>query len=120
MGCMAEDNTSTTAYAIHVWLGALGNGMHARGQPIADGRLSLSSLGTDGESGASITDGMRLQVTCGSADRMVFIWEVATRKLLYKLPGHTGSVNEAVFHPEEPIVCSASSDRQLFLGELTT
>lgn len=57
-------------------------------------------------------------MTCGSADRMVYIWEVASRKVLYQLPGHNGSVNEAVFHHEEPIVCSASSDRQLFLGEL--
>ena len=49
---------------------------------------------------------------------MVYIWDVASRKLLYKLPGHSGSVNDSVFHPTEPIVCSASSDRQLYLGEL--
>lgn len=61
-----------------------------------------------------------LQITCGSADRMVNVWDVASRKLVYKLPGHNGSVNDSVFHPTEPIICSASSDRQLYLGELTT
>jgi len=63
---------------------------------------------------------VRLQVVSGSADRSVYVWEVASRKVLYKLPGHNGTVNEAVFHPTEPIICSASSDRQLFLGELAT
>ncbi|KAG2437583.1 hypothetical protein HYH02_011223 [Chlamydomonas schloesseri] len=59
------------------------------------------------------------KVTCGSADRMVYIWDTSSRKLLYKLPGHTGSVNEVVFHPKEPIIGSASSDKTIFLGELT-
>ena len=27
-------------------------------------------------------------ISCGSADRNVYIWSVATRALLYKLPGH--------------------------------
>ena len=57
-------------------------------------------------------------VTCGSADRAVNIWDVGKRALRYKLPGHAGSVNAAVFHPLEPIIGSASSDRTLFLGEL--
>lgn len=61
-------------------------------------------------------DGAR--VTCGSADRQVHVWEQASRKLLYKLPGHNGSVNEVVFHPKEPVIGSASSDKTLFLGEL--
>jgi Prp8 binding protein len=58
------------------------------------------------------------QVTAGSSDRSVYIWDVSTRKLLYKLPGHNGSVNEAVFHPKEPIIGSCSSDKTIFLGEL--
>lgn len=61
-----------------------------------------------------------LQVTAGSADKMVYIWDAATRRMLYKLPGHTGSVNEAVFHPTEPIIGSAASDKQIFLGELAS
>lgn len=49
---------------------------------------------------------------------MVNVWEVATRKLLYKLPGHMGSVNDVDFHPREPIVASGSSDQRIYLGEL--
>ncbi|KAG2492648.1 hypothetical protein HYH03_009064 [Edaphochlamys debaryana] len=58
------------------------------------------------------------QVTAGSADRMVYVWDASSRKVLYKLPGHAGSVNEVVFHPKEPILGSASSDKTIFLGEL--
>ena len=43
-------------------------------------------------------DGKR--VTAGSADRIVYIWDAATLQLAYALPGHKGSVNEVVFHPE--------------------
>ena len=58
------------------------------------------------------------QVTAGSGDRCVYIWNSHTRNLMYKLPGHSGSVNECVFHPKEPIIGSASSDKTLYLGEL--
>lgn len=36
-------------------------------------------------------------------DRFVYIWDTTSRRILYKLPGHAGSVNEVAFHPEEPI-----------------
>ncbi len=61
-------------------------------------------------------DGAR--VTAGSADRMVSVWDFASQELLYRLPGHSGSVNEVVFHPKEPIVGSCSSDKTIYLGEL--
>ncbi|KAI8065511.1 WD40-repeat-containing domain protein [Gongronella butleri] len=62
------------------------------------------------------TDGS--QIVCGSADRSVVIWEVATAKILYKLPGHRGCVNDVDWHPKEPIVMSASTDKTIFLGEV--
>ncbi|CAG8708807.1 1789_t:CDS:2, partial [Acaulospora morrowiae] len=43
------------------------------------------------------------QIATGSSDRTVVIWDVDTRMILYKLPGHKGSVNEVDFHPKEPI-----------------
>ena len=46
-------------------------------------------------------DGTR--VTVGSSDRFVYVWEVSSKKLQYKLPGHHGSVNATDFHPTEPI-----------------
>uniref|UniRef100_M4BWC5 Uncharacterized protein n=1 Tax=Hyaloperonospora arabidopsidis (strain Emoy2) TaxID=559515 RepID=M4BWC5_HYAAE len=57
-------------------------------------------------------------VASGSADRYVYIWDAETGNLRYLLPGHTGSVNEATFHPIEPIVGSCSSDKNIYLGEL--
>eukprot|EP00455_Lapot_gusevi_P037329 TRINITY_DN4171_c0_g1_i3.p1 TRINITY_DN4171_c0_g1~~TRINITY_DN4171_c0_g1_i3.p1 ORF type:complete len:388 (-),score=72.85 TRINITY_DN4171_c0_g1_i3:38-1132(-) len=58
------------------------------------------------------------KVAAGSADRMVYIWDAASRRLLYKLPGHAGSVNEIAFHPKEPIVASGSSDSKIYMGEI--
>nr|POE87060.1 u5 small nuclear ribonucleoprotein 40 kda protein [Quercus suber] len=58
------------------------------------------------------------KVTAGSSDRMVYIWDTTARRILSKLPSHTGSVNECVFHPSEPIVGSCSSDKQIYLGEI--
>ena len=43
------------------------------------------------------------KVSAGSGDRFVYVWDTTTRRILYKLPGHAGSVNETDFHPLEPI-----------------
>ncbi|XP_071451309.1 U5 small nuclear ribonucleoprotein 40 kDa protein [Hetaerina americana] len=58
------------------------------------------------------------QVSAGSADRFLYIWDTTSRRVLYKLPGHKGSVNDVHFHPKEPIILSASSDKNIFLGEI--
>ncbi|XP_026473601.1 U5 small nuclear ribonucleoprotein 40 kDa protein isoform X1 [Ctenocephalides felis] len=58
------------------------------------------------------------KVSCGSADRFLYIWDTTSRRILYKLPGHNGSVNDVKFHPNEPIILSASSDKTLYLGEI--
>eukprot|EP00096_Caligus_rogercresseyi_P008873 TRINITY_DN2888_c0_g1_i1.p1 TRINITY_DN2888_c0_g1~~TRINITY_DN2888_c0_g1_i1.p1 ORF type:complete len:353 (+),score=90.06 TRINITY_DN2888_c0_g1_i1:45-1103(+) len=57
-------------------------------------------------------------IAAGSADRFVYIWDTTSRRIIYKLPGHLGSVNEIDFHKLEPIVLSASSDKNIYLGEL--
>ena len=62
------------------------------------------------------SDGKR--VTAGSGDKMVCIWDVQDERLVYRLPGHSGSVNEAVFHPDQPIIASASSDSTVYMGEI--
>eukprot|EP01113_Clastostelium_recurvatum_P025253 TRINITY_DN3039_c0_g1_i1.p1 TRINITY_DN3039_c0_g1~~TRINITY_DN3039_c0_g1_i1.p1 ORF type:complete len:377 (-),score=81.57 TRINITY_DN3039_c0_g1_i1:13-1104(-) len=61
-------------------------------------------------------DGER--VAAGSSDQFVHVWDTTSRRLLYKLPGHAGSVNDVDFHPKEPIIVSCSSDRTIYLGEL--
>ncbi|CAM9626755.1 U5 small nuclear ribonucleoprotein 40 kDa protein [Lampetra fluviatilis] len=58
------------------------------------------------------------KVSAGSADRFVYIWDTTSRRILYKLPGHAGSVNDVAFHPEEPIVLSCANDKRLYLGEI--
>jgi len=57
-------------------------------------------------------------VSSGSSDAMVYVFDHATAKILFQLPGHKGSVNEVDFHPLEPIILSGSSDRMIYLGEL--
>ncbi|KJE96002.1 biotin/lipoate A/B protein ligase, variant [Capsaspora owczarzaki ATCC 30864] len=57
-------------------------------------------------------------VAAGSADRFVYVWNANTRALLYRLPGHSGSVNDVTFHPKEPIIASGASDKKIYLGEL--
>lgn len=58
------------------------------------------------------------KVSAGSSDRYVYIWDVSTCRILYKLPGHQGSVNTTDFHPLEPIILSAGSDKNIYLGEI--
>ncbi|KAL5457890.1 hypothetical protein PMIN06_003611 [Paraphaeosphaeria minitans] len=59
------------------------------------------------------------RIAAGSGDQSVAIWDASTGKLLHKLPGHKGAVNDVRFHPrDEPLLVSASSDRTLLLGEL--
>lgn len=79
------------------------------------------------------------KVSAGSADRFVYVWDTNSRRIIYKLPGHNGSVNDVVFHPKEPIsklfhsfknvkirqlmilfplVASGASDKQIYLGEI--
>jgi len=58
------------------------------------------------------------QVAAGSADSFVYVWDASTKRIAYKLPGHTGTVNEVDFHPSQPIICSCGNDKQIFLGEI--
>jgi len=58
------------------------------------------------------------QVGCGSADSLVYVWDAASSRIKYKLPGHAGAVNEVAFHPTQPILCSCGNDKQIYLGEV--
>ncbi|CAA91460.1 U5 small nuclear ribonucleoprotein 40 kDa protein [Caenorhabditis elegans] len=57
-------------------------------------------------------------ITAGSSDRFLYVWETLSKKIVYKLPGHMGSVNCTDFHPKEPIMLSCGSDKRVFLGEI--
>lgn len=58
-------------------------------------------------------------VAAGSADRNAYVWAAETGVMVYCLPGHKGSVNDVTFHPQEPILASASTDKTIFAGELS-
>lgn len=61
-------------------------------------------------------DGRR--IGSGSADQYVYCWEAKSGRILYKLPGHKGSVNDVDFHPIEPIISSVGNDAQIIIGEI--
>ncbi|RYH10795.1 WD40 repeat domain-containing protein [archaeon] len=56
-------------------------------------------------------------VTAGSADRLVHMWETSRYTEMCAWGGHKASVNEVVFHPTQPVLASASSDKTVMLGE---
>lgn len=61
------------------------------------------------------------RIGVGSGDGTVCVWDRASAKLAYKLPGHRGTVNDVRFSPgPDPVLVSASSDRNLLIGELGT
>ena len=44
--------------------------------------------------------------------RFVYVWDVNSRSLQYKLPGHMGSVNEVQFYPDSKEPISESLSKQ--------
>ncbi|KAF9516833.1 hypothetical protein BS47DRAFT_1375873 [Hydnum rufescens UP504] len=58
------------------------------------------------------------RVAVGGADRTVTIWDVESTRVLYKLPGHKGTVTSVDFHPKEPIILTGSTDATMLLGEI--
>lgn len=59
------------------------------------------------------------QVSAGNGNQLACIWDVASGKALSKFSGHNGTVNEVVFHPKERIIGSCSSDKLIYLSEIT-
>lgn len=49
------------------------------------------------------------KVVAGSGDQSVAIWEARTGKLLNKLPGHRGAVNDVRFHPLGEPLCESQT-----------
>lgn len=77
------------------------------------------------------------RIASGSGDGTAVVWDAQSTKMLYKLPGHKGTVNDVRFasgeetiskpryddlrlglHADNILVVSGSSDRTLLLGEL--
>ncbi|KAI7108331.1 hypothetical protein KC352_g36603, partial [Hortaea werneckii] len=58
------------------------------------------------------------KVAAGGGDGTVTVWEAKSGKMLHKLPGHKGTVNDVRISPEGGMVVSGSTDRTMLLGEL--
>jgi len=50
-------------------------------------------------------DSQGRRIAAGSGDRTAVVWEAATGKLLQKLPGHKGAVNDVRFAPNDEPLC---------------
>ena len=63
-------------------------------------------------------DGER--VACGSADRFARVWDAASARLEFALPGHAGVVTAVAMSPNaaEPVLASGGTDKRVFVGEL--
>lgn len=59
------------------------------------------------------------RVCCGSADRMAYVWDYETGKLMYALPGHTGVVTSVAYSPREDVIASSGTDKMIWIGELS-
>lgn len=57
------------------------------------------------------------KIAAGSGDRSVVVWDTRTGKLLHKLPGHRGAVNDVRFHPNSNNPLSELTRRMDIFGE---
>ncbi|KXT05771.1 hypothetical protein AC578_1023 [Pseudocercospora eumusae] len=58
------------------------------------------------------------RVAAGGGDGTVTIWNSKDGRMLHKLPGHKGTVNDVRISPDGSMILSASTDRTMLLGEL--
>jgi Prp8 binding protein len=59
-----------------------------------------------------------LYVSCGSADKCVYIWDTNTKKIVQKLGGHTGTVNQVdmCFINKKNYLASCSNDKTIIVS----
>lgn len=58
------------------------------------------------------------QIAAGGGDGTVTIWDNKSGRMLHKLPGHKGTVNDVRISPGGDMLLSASTDKTLLLGEM--
>lgn len=91
--------------------------------PNGSRRMKKTFLGARGNAERGLLkcawSGDGTMVSGGSADRVVHVWDEMTAEELYSLPGHKGCVNCVAFHPTQKIIASGSSDKNIYVGELS-
>lgn len=63
-------------------------------------------------------DGAGRRIAAAAGDGTAVVWEATSGKLINKVPGHKGAVNDVRFSPLGALLLTASTDRNLILGEL--
>lgn len=58
-----------------------------------------------------------LYVCCGSVDKCVYIWDTTTKKIVQRLGGHSGTVNQAVMGKDNWLA-SCSNDKTIIVSQL--
>ncbi|KAK4626742.1 U5 small nuclear ribonucleoprotein [Fulvia fulva] len=57
-------------------------------------------------------------IAAGGGDGTATVWDSKSAKLISKLPGHKGAVNDVRISPDGSMVLSASTDRNMLLGHI--
>lgn len=63
-------------------------------------------------------DGEGTRVAAGGGDGTATVWDAKGGKMLHKLPGHKGTVNDVRISPNGSMILSASTDKNMMLGEM--
>ena len=61
-----------------------------------------------------------MQLACGSGDRTIKLWDLATGTLKQTLEGHSSSVQSVAFSPDGRLLASGSGDQTIKLWNLAT
>lgn len=80
--------------------------------------LDGAQVGLDKNLIRACWDGEGKRVAAGGGDGTVTVWDSKSGRMLHKLPGHKGTVNDTRISPDGSMVLSASTDRTMLLGEL--
>lgn len=58
-----------------------------------------------------------LYICCGSTDKCVYIWDTTTKKIVQRLGGHNGTVNQTVMGKDNWLA-SCSNDKSIIVSQL--
>ncbi|QIW98046.1 hypothetical protein AMS68_003564 [Peltaster fructicola] len=82
------------------------------------GRFDGAQIGVEKNLVKASWDADGKRIAAGGGDGTVTVWDSKSGRMLHKLPGHKGIVNDARISPDGSMLLSASTDETLLLGEL--
>eukprot|EP00775_Hariotina_reticulata_P003983 gene3983-4236_t len=66
------------------------------------------------------TGGDRPFLASGADDKLIKVWDYQTKTCVHTLEGHTHNISAVAFHPELPVILSASEDGSIRMWHATT